>query len=168
MGFIRAVASGFRKYFTFSGRALRSEYWYWALFVIIASIIAQILDSSVLGYDGAALDAGMERAFSGGAPVTMEEYMSAFGPLAVLVSLGTFIPSFAVLWRRLHDVNKSGWFGFLPCLILIVTGVAASLTGIMPLMALGGIIAILSFIYLLYLLVTRGTPGANRFGPEPH
>ncbi len=63
--------------------------------------------------------------------------------LLVLVVLGLFIPGLAVQVRRLHDQDKSGWFvllGFVPYI--------------------GGII-------LLVLMCLDGTPGENRFGPDP-
>lgn len=45
MGFGQSISSGFSKYFTWSGRASRSEFWYWILFTIIVSIVAWVLDS---------------------------------------------------------------------------------------------------------------------------
>jgi hypothetical protein len=45
MNFSEAIKSGFGKYVTFSGRAARSEYWYWTLFTVIANMVAGILDS---------------------------------------------------------------------------------------------------------------------------
>ena len=38
MSFVEAIKSGFRKYATFSGRATRSEYWWWTLFTVIVSM----------------------------------------------------------------------------------------------------------------------------------
>jgi len=59
-----------------------------------------------------------------------------------LVILASLIPQISVTVRRLHDGDKSGWF------ILI---------GFIP----------LAGFYLLYLYVTKGTDGPNRFGPDP-
>ncbi len=47
MGFTQAIASGFRNYVNFSGRACRSEFWFWQLFIVLASIVAVVLDSIV-------------------------------------------------------------------------------------------------------------------------
>jgi uncharacterized membrane protein YhaH (DUF805 family) len=47
MNFGQAIASGFRNYATFGGRACRSKYWYWTLFGLIVSIVAGILDGAI-------------------------------------------------------------------------------------------------------------------------
>jgi uncharacterized membrane protein YhaH (DUF805 family) len=84
-------------YAGFSGRSRRSEYWFFALFNFIFSIVAMILDMS-LGLTFGALN---------------------YGIFYLLFSLAMFIPALAVLVRRLHDVGKSGWM-FLIALIPIV------------------------------------------------
>jgi hypothetical protein len=48
MGFTDAIKTCFRNYLGFSGRAGRSEYWYWMLFVILLWIVALLLDLTVL------------------------------------------------------------------------------------------------------------------------
>jgi len=113
MGFVDAVKFGFSHYVTFSGRASRSEYWYWTLFTIIASIVAGILDGILGG-----------------------------GFIGAVVSLGLFLPSLAVAVRRLHDIDRTGWW------VLI----AFTLIGI---------------IVLIVWDCTKGTAGPNRFGPDP-
>jgi uncharacterized membrane protein YhaH (DUF805 family) len=47
MNFSQAIASGFRNYVTFSGRASRSEYWYWVLFAILGALVTGILDRAL-------------------------------------------------------------------------------------------------------------------------
>ena len=84
-----------KKYFVFSGRARRSEYWYFALFNFFIIIVLQFL-SNVIG-DIAAL-------------------------LVSIYALAVFIPGLAVLVRRLHDVGKSGWMVFIS-LIPIIGGI---------------------------------------------
>jgi uncharacterized membrane protein YhaH (DUF805 family) len=79
------------KYAVFNGRARRSEYWYFTLFSIIASVVLMTLDA-VLG--------------------TL--YLDTIYSLIVLV------PSIAVGVRRMHDVNKSGWFILIPVYNLIL------------------------------------------------
>jgi uncharacterized membrane protein YhaH (DUF805 family) len=76
-----------KKYAVFSGRARRSEYWYFVLFSTIASVLLMIVDS-VLGTKTA----------------------TGMGLLGGLYSLGVLVPSLAVSVRRLHDTNRSGWW----------------------------------------------------------
>lgn len=96
MGFQQAVASGFSKYVTFSGRACRSEFWYFVLFVVIGTIVCMALD-----------------------------YVLDLGLLNILFSLATFLPGIAITARRLHDIGRSGWWQLLilvplvGCILLI-------------------------------------------------
>ena len=87
MSFIDAVSTCFRKYVGFQGRAQRAEYWYFTLFLIIISVIASIIDSSVF-------DAG-----------AMEPQ-----PISGIIGVVTLLPGLAVSVRRLHDIGKSGWW----------------------------------------------------------
>ena len=87
-----------QNYATFTGRARRSEYWYFVLFNLIFGIVAIILDN-VLG-------------------IAMEG-MGNYGPLYSLYSIVVFIPGLAVLVRRLHDVGKSGWMFFIALIPII-------------------------------------------------
>ena len=82
-----------KKYATFSGRATRSEYWY---FVLIYSIIYTIL----MGIDLAV----------GTFSKQLMENGSFLGFLSTAYSLILFLPSLAVTVRRLHDINKSAWW----------------------------------------------------------
>jgi len=86
-----------QNYATFSGRARRSEYWYFVLFNMIFAIVAVILDN-VLG-----------TAIEG----------VGYGPIYGLYVLAVFLPGLAVSVRRLHDVGKSGWFFFIVLIPLI-------------------------------------------------
>lgn len=84
MSFSAAVSTCFAKYATFSGRASRSEYWYFVLFYVIASFFGGIVD----GVTGALVG-------------------------TAVVSLALFIPSISVGARRLHDTGRSGWWQLL-------------------------------------------------------
>jgi uncharacterized membrane protein YhaH (DUF805 family) len=86
-----------KQYADFSGRARRSEYWYFALFNMIFVICAMILDN-VLG-------------------IALEGI--GYGPIYLLYVLAMFIPGVAVLVRRLHDVGKSGWMYFIVLIPII-------------------------------------------------
>jgi uncharacterized membrane protein YhaH (DUF805 family) len=83
MGFQEAVRAVLAKYSDFSGRARRSEYWFWSLALFIAYIVAVIL-------------------FVIFKPLGIIAYLAVF--------LGAIVPSLAVSFRRLHDTNKSGWW----------------------------------------------------------
>ena len=93
MGFIEAVRSALGKYVTFSGRARRAEYWWFALFNVLTSIVATILDVIAFG------------------PDMIDGRVS--GPISLLASLALLLPGLAVWFRRLHDVGRSGWWGLL-------------------------------------------------------
>lgn len=94
---VEAVRAVLGKYATFSGRARRSEYWYWTLAVLIADVVARVVDG-VLG-------------------VSL---------LTVVLGLAVIVPGIAVSVRRMHDTGRSGWFlllGLIPlvgAVILIV------------------------------------------------
>lgn len=83
MKFDEAVRTVFGKYATFDGRAGRSEFWYWALFTFLVSLVFNVLSMYVA---------------------------SSLGYVGNLFSLATIIPSVAVGARRMHDIGKSGWW----------------------------------------------------------
>ena len=78
-----------RKYVDFTGRARRSEYWFFFLFTVLAGIVGGILD-------------GIFRLRGG-------PYGST-GPIQGLTQLALLLPSLAVGARRLHDTGRSGWW----------------------------------------------------------
>jgi uncharacterized membrane protein YhaH (DUF805 family) len=80
-----------KKYAVFNGRARRKEYWYFALFSTIISVVL-----SVIGVRTGATF------------------------IYTIYSLAVLIPSIAVGVRRMHDVNKSGWFIIVPIYNLIL------------------------------------------------
>ena len=90
MSFVEAIRVCFSKYGTFTGRARRSEYWWFALFGAIVYVVASILD-------GAA-------------------HTVAF---VVIALLGLLVPSIAVAVRRLHDTTRSGWWYFISLVPLV-------------------------------------------------
>ncbi len=89
MGFVDAVKSVLSKYVTFSGRARRSEFWWFVLFAMVVGIVLSIIDGALFGYD---------------------EYGSANAVLSGIFSLAIFLPYIAVGVRRLHDKDMSGWW----------------------------------------------------------
>ena len=117
MNFADAVKSGLQNYITFSGRAARSQYWYWALFCILVGIGSVVIDAALFP----------------------RSYMRPVNAIAELV---LFLPTLAVSIRRLHDLDRSGWW-FLLIFIPLIGG-----------------------IWLLVWFCMRGTVGPNRFGPD--
>jgi uncharacterized membrane protein YhaH (DUF805 family) len=134
MTFTEAVRSGFSKYVTFSGRSRRSEFWFWFLFVIIAAVVAALLDTMLFP---AMMDVQTDVA-DGVASVSAQG-----GPISALVTLGLLLPGLAMQIRRLHDVDRSGWWVLLAFVPLI------------------------GIIVLIVWWATEGTRGPNRFGSDP-
>ena len=85
-----------KNYAVFSGRAGRSEYWYFVLFNFLFAIAASIIDRLL----GTTLHMDMPD----GQSIVVGGYVNMLYGLAVL------IPGLAVLARRLHDVGKTGWY----------------------------------------------------------
>ena len=83
-------------YVGFSGRASRSEYWFWVLFTMIISIVTGLMDGFIFG---SGLGTGL---------------------ISTITSVVFFLPGLAVWVRRLHDVGKSGWWILSSILILPV------------------------------------------------
>jgi len=136
MNMIEAVKTCFSKYATFSGRAARSEFWWWILFLAIISTLLSVwmfgsIDWAALETDPSAM---------------MGMFTGAAGILYMIFSLATIIPTLAVGCRRLHDTGKSGWWQLL------------WLAGIIP---FAGIIAM---IVLIYFWVVKGQEGENKYG----
>lgn len=110
-----------KKYVDFSGRARRKEYWFFILFHFLIIIALSIIEN-ILGL--AAEGAG-------------------YGIITGLYMLAVLLPSIAVVVRRLHDTDRSGFWFFIVFIPLI-----------------GGLI-------LLIFMILPGTSGDNRFGPDP-
>lgn len=118
MTFTQSIKSVFSKYATFTGRASRSEYWYFTLFNIITSTLLLLLGVAI----------GVATGGSDGVPGGLiVGYI-----LYIIYGLGVLIPSLAVTVRRLHDTNSSGWLillGLIPCVGGIVLLVFMILQG---------------------------------------
>lgn len=122
VSFVDAIRLGFQRYAVFTGRSTRAELWWWTLFVVIADIALSIVDGITGTY-------GM---------VGPSE-----GILGALFGLATILPGLAVGARRLHDINRSGWWLLLWFAIII------------------------GWIVLIVWAIKRGDDGPNRFGPDP-
>ena len=95
MDFATSIKTCFSKYAVFKGRASRSELWWFALFLFIAGIVTFIVDVMILGYSS-----------------------EGYGPINIIFSVITFLPGLAVGARRLHDINKSGWWQLISLTII--------------------------------------------------
>ena len=124
-----------KKYLSFSGRASRSEFWFFYLFVLIGYVICFTLITAV--------------------SFKLFWLMGAF-------MIGIILPSLGVSVRRLHDVNKSGWFLLLPVPFNIVGRLFERSIGDISLVFT--IISLGISIYLLVLYCTDGEKKNNRFG----
>lgn len=120
MTFQQAVATCFSKYATFEGRAPRSEYWWWMVFLLAGNFAITFLEASIIGIAG------------NGPPL-----------MSGIFSLAVFLPHLAVLVRRLHDTNRSGFWFFIAFVPLV------------------------GWLILLYFLIIEGTRGPNDYGPDP-
>lgn len=114
---MNAYLDGMRKYATFSGRATRSQFWLFSLMFIILNIVGAVIDA----------------ALGTGSP-------DGAGVITCLVALVHFLPYISVLVRRLHDIDRSGWWYWF------------------------GVVPIIGIIVLLVFLCTKSTVGPNRFG----
>ena len=110
-----------KKYAVFSGRSRRKEYWYFVLFSVIVSLVLSAVDA-LLGTFSSSTNVGL---------------------LGGIYGLAIIIPSIAVSVRRLHDIDRTGWW------VLI------------------SLVPVIGTIILLVFAVLDGTPGQNRFGPNP-
>jgi len=127
MTFSEAVRSVLTKYATFDGRAPRSEYWWWVVFYILVMMVAGIIDGAVA------------------APMLGDEAFDSDSgrPVATVIWLALLLPGLGVGARRLHDIDRSGWWLLL------------------------WLIPLIGFIVLIYWFIQRGTSGPNRFGEAP-
>ena len=110
-----------KEYANFKGRARRKEYWMFLVFNMLFAIVALIIDNV----------AGIAQRELG------------VGPIYLLYAIFSFIPSLAVVSRRLHDTGKSGW------------------------MVLVSLIPFIGGIWLLVLLATEGDAKVNEYGQDP-
>jgi len=120
MNIFEATSVCMRKYTNFTDRASRQEYWLFMLAITLLSIIVSIIDPMISG-------------------VSWTESMDSFVTLYTILSIATFIPSISVSVRRLHDINRSGWW-------LLIT---FTLIGLIP---------------LTYWMCKKSDEGENHFG----
>lgn len=140
-----------QKYADFTGRAPRPEYWWYVLGLIIAAIVLSIVEG-IIGLKGMVL--------------------GIYGPLTLLLWLGTIVPSLSAGTRRLHDSNRSGWWQLLAygpyALLLLLSPATGAGFGAIALAGIVSLLALICAIVVLVFMVLPGTPGDNRYGPSPY
>lgn len=152
MSFGEAIKSVFSKYATFSGRARRSEFWYFYLFYILVAFGLSFLSIRI--------------------PVAKYLY--------ILFGLGVFLPYTAVTVRRLHDIGKSGWFLLIFMVViflismlmfLIIDIIAPTVEGssmtVFIVYSIFVLIVLALAIWLIVWLCRDSQPGENKWGPNP-
>lgn len=94
MTFLQSISIVFNKYAVFKGRASRSEFWWWQLFVILFVAASAILEYFVID--------------------------NTYGIVTSVVSLILFLPYMAVSVRRCHDSGHTGWWVICPIVNLVM------------------------------------------------
>ena len=154
MSFGESISTCFRKYTVFSGRAQRSEYWWFFLFTVATSVVLGIIAS----------------------------FVPTLRFLEWVFFLAVFLPSLAVTARRLHDSNRTGWWMLLSIGLglagIIVGAILGAFTSdddgwrfiaVIFLSIAGGLLGLLvGYLVLLYFLIQPSDAGTNRYGPSPH
>ena len=118
VGFVESLLLFFKNYLNFSGRSGPSAYWWYMLWSLIFTILFGLIDSL-------ALELSAEDLFS----------------LSNLFALITLIPGLALSFRRLHDIDKSGWW-----LLIVLT--------------------IIGFFVLIYWAIKAGDRQENSYGAD--
>jgi uncharacterized membrane protein YhaH (DUF805 family) len=98
MSFVGAIQSGFRNYVNFRGKASRSEFWYWVLFVVLIGLVVSTIESVIWPADELQGDWMQDLSNISAQPT----------PLSNILSIALFLPNLAVTARRFHDAGFSG------------------------------------------------------------
>lgn len=137
MGFGEAIKTCFGKYASFTGRARRSEFWWFFLFWWLGTVIFNLIDNAA----GLVLKFGSDTIETSGGVITFTS--SGLGILSTIWGLALVLPFISVAVRRLHDTNRSGWWWWIQ------------------------LIPCIGFIVILVFMLLDSTPGDNRFGSNP-
>jgi uncharacterized membrane protein YhaH (DUF805 family) len=166
-----------KNYANFSGRASRAEFWWFFLFLFIAYIVVWI---------GLVAMLGVTVASAGPPSLGVIGAFGVAGIFMILFWLAMIIPTIAVQVRRVHDIDRSGWWiggfylayvAYFVFMFAMLASLQAPANGSPPdLSAFSGLslmsyVGLLFFIYSIALLVffcMRGTQGPNRYGDDPY
>lgn len=158
MSFGKAVGVCMSKLFTFEGRARRSEYWYFCLFVFILDfslrVAGMVYDNCILCCEEE--DASVFR-YSGSIIELIEYVVISFMGLSVAV-------------RRLHDIECSGWlallFVALPFFLCMLPSIPQNVK-VNGLTAMSRLLLMVIDVVTIVLFCKPGTEGPNAYGPDP-
>ena len=101
MNIVQATTTCLKKYFIFSGRAKRSEFWWFYLFTVIVLVVyTMFVEPLLLAWMMSIVAGGWIFGFT-------------FVVLSNLTNLLFLVPTLAAGSRRLHDIGKSSWWLFL-------------------------------------------------------
>lgn len=146
MTFGRAVSTCLRKYFVLSGRAPRSEFWWFFLASIGFGLLFGILDAGLYG-------------------LSREP-----GPIELIGNFLILCPSITVAVRRLHDTDRSGWYILVPlpaaALAIAVGAILGPSMGQSVSISVGLILAT-GFLLPIWWYTRPTSPTTNRYGPNP-
>lgn len=187
----------FLKYVDFEGRARRSEYWLWCLFLFVVNAILTIVEMVVIGGMAASVAPTTGQGASEAAMMQMGGGVMVVNLIKLVFFLAILLPSIAVAVRRMHDTNRTGWWILFPSAVFLISAIIyfvvdganfmkemQALSGLDktnsdPEAAFKTIAALLKALFWIFVpsfcakLVTfvfrvmDGTPGQNRFGPDP-
>ena len=146
LNFLEAIKVCFSKYATFSGRARRSEFWWFYLLGVILNMAFSFLVKWKMAKIAAIESAIYSGVDTNSLMAQAESADTIFYTCAIILSvigLILFIPMLAAWVRRLHDVGKSGHLLWL----ILLCGIG----GLVP----------------LIMCISDGQPGENQYGPNP-
>ncbi|MEX0348765.1 MAG: DUF805 domain-containing protein [Paracoccaceae bacterium] len=130
MTIVEATRSCFRKYLIFSGRASRSEFWKFVLFLILATVLLVVVNTALFG---PTITRGIE--FSVNQDGQQTQYRTTnhnyeAGWLGSAFQLLTTLPLLSAMWRRMHDIGRPGWHVLLPIPIFALSFLIVYFTSI--------------------------------------
>lgn len=189
MSVLASLGHNLRRLHDFSGRDTRGQFWPWAIFLFILAMIADLMVFVPVMADWMVRIQRYIVEHPEGPPVAkpgtnpfppefMPDFSPIFLPMMIINAVAIALIAASVA-RRLHDRDRTGAWGlaYLPFVAIgNVFGPTSfsSMTAANPpnqllvsLLSLNGLVGFLVFILLIIQFAIRGTPGPNRFGPDP-
>jgi len=151
----RGFVNGWKNYAKFNGRARRKELWGWYLFTNIGFIVLALIIATFAGED-----------FAGEDEEELTSVQIVAGVLVGVLVLAIFLPTLAVLVRRMHDTGRGGAWVVLGVIFAIMSVAAEAFTGI-KYYKYFKLINIYNLGLIFYTIVEDSAPGENRYGPNP-